>query len=112
MILMAKTTKFDAADYLDSPQAIAGYLSEAFETGDEQYIAQAIGTVARVEGMSKIATDTGLSRESLYRALGEGGNPEFGTVMKVLNALDVQLVAKKVRGRFLGQSLGSPLVRE
>jgi probable addiction module antidote protein len=94
MILMAKTTKFDAADYLDSPQAIADYLSEAFETGDEQYIAQAIGTVARVEGMSKIATETGLSRESLYRALGEGGNPEFGTVMKVLNALDVQLVAK------------------
>jgi probable addiction module antidote protein len=94
MMLMARTTKFDAADYLDSPQAIADYLSEAFETGDEQYIAQAIGTVARVEGMSKIAKDTGLSRESLYRALGDGGNPEFGTVMKVLNALDVQLVAK------------------
>jgi len=91
---MAKTAKFDVADYLDSPQAIADYLSEAFQTGNGQYIAQAIGTAARAEGMSKIAKDTGLSRESLYRALGEGGNPEFGTVMKVLNALDVQLVAK------------------
>jgi len=94
MIFMAKTAKFDVADYLDSPQAIADYLSEAFQTGNGQYIAQAIGTAARAEGMSKIAKDTGLSRESLYRALGEGGNPEFGTVMKVLNALDVQLVAK------------------
>lgn len=73
---------------------IAAYLSEAFETGDYDYIAQAIGTVARAKGMSGIARDAGLSRENLYRALDHGGKPEFGTVMKVLNALDVQLVAK------------------
>lgn len=91
---LAKTTTFDDADYLDSPQAIADYLSEAFETGDEQTIATALGTVARVQGMTKIAKETGLSRESLYRALGSDGNPEFATVMKVLKALDVQLVAK------------------
>ncbi|MGC1464909.1 MAG: addiction module antidote protein [Pseudolabrys sp.] len=91
---MAKAPRFDAADYLDSPQAIADYLSEAFETGDDEVIAQAIGTIARVQGMSSVARDAGLSRENLYRALSADGKPEFSTVIKVLNALDVQLVAK------------------
>jgi len=91
---MAKVPRFDAADYLDSPQAVADYLSEAFETGDDEYIAEAIGTVARAQGMSAIAKEAGLSRENLYRALNEGGKPEFSTVMKVLDALGVQLVAK------------------
>lgn len=91
---MAKASKFDAADYLDSPQAIADYLSEAFETGDDEYIAIAIGTVARAKGMSGIAKETGLNRENLYKSLNDGGKPEFGTVMKVLNSFDVQLVAK------------------
>jgi len=91
---MAKAQKFDAAEYLDSPQAIADYLSEAFETGDDEFISVAIGTVARAKGMSAVAKDTGLSRENLYRTLNSGGKPEFGTVMKVLNSFDVQLVAK------------------
>jgi probable addiction module antidote protein len=91
---MAKTSRFDAADYLDSPQAVADYLSEAFATGDDEYIAEAIGTVARAQGMSAVAKEAGLSRENLYRALNEGGKPEFSTVMKVLDALGVQLVAK------------------
>jgi len=91
---VAKTAKFDAADYLDSPQAIADYLSEAFETGDDDFIAQAIGTVARSKGMSAVASEAGLSRENLYRALNTGGRPEFSTVMKVLDALGIQLVAK------------------
>jgi probable addiction module antidote protein len=91
---MAKAPRFDSADYLDSPKAIADYLTEAFETGDDEYIAQAIGTVARSQGMTSVAKDAGLSRENLYRALSADGKPEFGTVIKVLNALDVQLVAK------------------
>ena len=91
---MAKASRFDAAEYLDSPQAIADYLSEAFETSDDEFIAQAIGTVARSQGMSGVAKDAGVSRENLYRALNAGGKQEFGTVMKVLNALGVQLVAK------------------
>jgi probable addiction module antidote protein len=91
---MAKVRDFDVAEYLDSPKAIAAYLSEAFETGDDALIAQALGTVARVKGMKDIANETGLNRENLYRSLSEGGNPELGTVMKVLDALDVQLVAK------------------
>jgi probable addiction module antidote protein len=91
---MAKARDFDVAEYLDSPEAIAAYLSEAFETGDDALIAQALGTVARLKGMKGIAKETGLNRENLYRSLSEGGNPELGTVMKVLDALDVQLVAK------------------
>jgi probable addiction module antidote protein len=91
---MAKAQKFDAAEYLDSPQAIADYLSEAFETGDEGFIAIAIGTVARAKGMTDVSKETGLNRENLYKSLAEGGKPEFGTVMKVLNSFDLQLVAK------------------
>jgi probable addiction module antidote protein len=91
---MAKAKPFDAADYLDSPQAIAAYLSEAFATGEDDLIARALGTVARVKGMKAVAEEAGVSRENLYRSLSAGGKPELGTVMKVLGALDVQLVAK------------------
>lgn len=91
---MAKASKFDAADYLKSPQAIADYLSEAFETGDETFIAEALGTVARAKGMAGIASETGLSREGLYRSLSSGGRPELATAMKVLDAFDMQLVVK------------------
>ena len=91
---MAKAQTFDAAEYLDTPQAVAAYLSEALETGDDSVIAQALGTVARVKGMKTVAKDAGVSRENLYRALTAGGKPELSTVMKVLDALDVQLVAK------------------
>jgi len=91
---MAKAKAFDVADYLDTPEAVAAYLSEAFATNDDVLIARSLGTVARVKGMKNIADETGLNRENLYRSLGEGGNPAFGTVMKVLGALDVQLIAK------------------
>lgn len=91
---MAKAKIFDAAEYLDTPDAVAAYLSEAFETGDDSVIAQALGTVARIKGMKTVAKDAGVSRENLYRALAAGGKPELSTVMKVLDALDVQLVAK------------------
>jgi probable addiction module antidote protein len=91
---MTKERDFDVAEYLDSPEAIAAYLSEAFETGEDDLIAQALGTVARVKGMAGIAKEAGLNRENLYRSLSEGGKPELSTVMKVLDALDVQLVAK------------------
>jgi probable addiction module antidote protein len=91
---MAKATKFDAADYLKTPEAIADYLSEAFETGDEKFIAEALGTVARAKGMTGIANETGLSREGLYRSLSSEGHPELATTMKVLDAFDMQLVVK------------------
>ncbi|MCG6206801.1 putative addiction module antidote protein [Rhodopseudomonas sp. HC1] len=88
------TTPFDAADYLDSPETIAEYLTEAFESEDPVLITKAIGTVARAKGMTGVAEDTGLSRENLYRALGGDTKPEFATVLKVLHALGISLVAQ------------------
>jgi probable addiction module antidote protein len=87
-------SKFDTADYLDSPETIAEYLSEAFETGDPEYIAVALGNIARAKGMTAVAKEAELSRENLYRALSENGRPELGTVMKVLDVLGVQLMAR------------------
>ncbi|PZA09519.1 putative addiction module antidote protein [Rhodopseudomonas palustris] len=91
---MVSTTPFDAADYLDSPEMIADYLTEAFESEDPALITKAIGAVARAKGMSGVAEETGLSRENLYRALGGDAKPEFATVLKVLHALGISLVAQ------------------
>jgi probable addiction module antidote protein len=91
---MAKTRLFDAATYLDSREAIAAYLNEAFETRDAAFITEALGTVARAHGMTDLAKETGLSRENLYKALSADGHPEFGTVMKVLDSFGVQLQAR------------------
>jgi probable addiction module antidote protein len=89
-----KTSRFDAADYLDSPEAQAEYMTAALETGDAEFIRDAVGVVARARGMTKIAKESGLSRESLYKALGGTGNPEFTTVMRILRALGLTLSAR------------------
>ena len=86
-----ETRPFDAARYLDSPEAVVEYLEAAFETGDAAFIVNAFGVAARARGMTQIARDASLSRESLYRALGDGGNPEFGTVLKVAKALGLRI---------------------
>jgi probable addiction module antidote protein len=91
---MAKTRTFDSAEYLDNPEVIAEYLSEAFETADASFIAHAIGTAARARGMTDIAREAGMSRENLYRSLSGETKPEFDTIMRVLTALGVQLAAK------------------
>jgi probable addiction module antidote protein len=92
---MLETRPYDSARYLDNNETIAGYLEaafeEAFETDDPSFIVHAFGVVARARGMTQIAKDAGLSRESLYRALGENGNPEFSTVLKVAKALGLRL---------------------
>ena len=75
-------------------KVIAAYVTEALESGDAELVAIAIGDVARARGMTEIAKEAGLSREHLYRALSAGGNPEFGTVLKTLSALGMQLTAK------------------
>ena len=82
------TGDFDVADYLDSPEMIAGYLNETLATGDTALITKAIGTVARAKGMTAMAKETGVAREHLYKALSETGNPEFATLMKALNAME------------------------
>ena len=89
-----EVTDFDPAEYLDNDEMIAGYLSDALETRDPAYIADAIVVVARAKGMKRVAEDAGVSRESLYRALSANGNPEFGTVLKVLASLNIKLIAK------------------
>jgi probable addiction module antidote protein len=89
--MTVETRPFDPTRYLDSDEAIDGFLEEAFETGDAAFIAQALGVVAKARGMTRIAKDAGLSRESLYRALGENGNPAFATVLKVAKALGLRL---------------------
>ena len=86
-----KTTLFDVADYLTTEKDIKAYLDEALASGDSRLVAAALGDVARAKGMTKIAEETGLSRESLYKSLSDKGNPEFGTVFKVLKALGYSL---------------------
>lgn len=88
-----KTTKFDVADYLEREGDIAEYLSEALALEDPAYFQHALGAVARAKGMAAIARKTGLGRQSLYKALSEGGNPEFSTVVKVLAALGIKISA-------------------
>lgn len=91
---LVKTTPFDAAEFLDSPEAIAEYLNEAFSDGDAAFVARAIGTAARVRGVADVARQAGLSRENLYRSLNGETRPEFDTVLRVLDALGLKLEAK------------------
>ncbi len=87
------TFPFDAAEALDTSEAIAEYLTAALETNDPSYVAKAIGTVARARGMSDIARESGLSRENLYRSLNGETKTELDTIVRVLNALGIRLSA-------------------
>ena len=90
---MGKTTEFDAASYLDSEEMIAEYLNQALASGDTDLLLSAIGDVAKARGMAQIARDTGLGRESLYKAFAVGAKTRFETILKVLTALGVQMRA-------------------
>ncbi|KTD47780.1 addiction module antidote protein [Legionella quateirensis] len=85
---------YDPAAALDSPEAIAIFMVDAFETGDAGYIAKALGVVARAKGMAEIARETGLSREQLYRSFSEKGNPTLKTTLTVMRALGLDITAK------------------
>jgi probable addiction module antidote protein len=89
-----KLTTFDPAEDLSSDEAITVFMEEAFKTGDVSYIAHALGVVARAKGMTQIASQTGLSREQLYRSFSENGNPTLRTTIAVMKALGVELTAK------------------
>ncbi|MFZ2960699.1 MAG: addiction module antidote protein [Candidatus Ozemobacteraceae bacterium] len=88
-----KTSSWDAAEYLETEEDMASYLEVALEANDPSLIAAALGDIARAKGMSQIAKQSGLGRESLYKALSPEGNPEFSTILKVINALGLQLHA-------------------
>jgi probable addiction module antidote protein len=92
---MAKTftTPWDPAEHLETEEDMAAYLEAALEDGDPALIAAALGDIARAKGMTQVARDTGLGRESLYKALSPNGNPEFATIMRVVSALGLQLHA-------------------
>ncbi len=94
-----KTSPYDSAEYLDSPEAIHAYLEEALETDDPAFIAKALGTIARARGMSQVAKKAGVSRESLYKALSPDGNPEFGTILRVMQALGFRFSVTATQAR-------------
>ena len=92
-----KFTRWDSAEFLKTEEDIGYYLEACMEKAgdDPAFIAKALGTIARARGMSQVARDAGLSRESLYRALSGEGNPEFGTILKVAKALGLKLHISK-----------------
>ena len=100
---MAKTitTKYDVAEHLRTPEEMAAYLEASFEeaNGDAAFIAKALGDIARARGMSQVARESGLSRESLYKALSGKRVPGFDTILRVLNALGLKLHAKAVQAQ-------------
>jgi len=91
---MTNFTPFDAADYLDNEVTIAAYLNAALEDPDPDAFLVAVKAVARARGMTQLAKDSGLGRESLYKALSPGAKPRYETVMKVVRALGVNLHAR------------------
>ncbi len=93
-----KTRPFDPATHLESEDAIAAYLMEALDSNDPGFIANAIGVVARARGMTQVAREAGLSRESLYRTLGKDGNPELSTLLRVLGVLGLRLSVRPAAG--------------
>ena len=91
--MSSKLTKWDSASYLKTDEDIAAYLSACFEEAgdDAAFITLALGVVAKAKGMTQLAKQTGLGRESLYKALSGEGNPSFATILKVMRALGVQI---------------------
>jgi probable addiction module antidote protein len=88
---MSNLTTFDTAQYLDSKEMIAEYLSQVLAEGNTDELLEAMGNIAKAKGMAQIAKDTGLGRESLYKTFQVGAKPRFETVMKVLNSFGVKL---------------------
>ena len=86
-----KTSRWDAADTLETKEDIAAYLDAVLEDGDPDLLKAALGDIARAKGMTELARAAGLGRANLYKALSPEGNPEFGTVLKVMRALGLKL---------------------
>ena len=92
------TTRYDVAEHLRTPKEMAAYLEACFEAadGDAAFIAKALGDIARAKGMSQVARDAGLSRQSLYKALSGERIPGFDTILKVISALGLKLHAESI----------------
>ena len=94
------TTRYDVAEHLRTPEEMAAYLEACFQeaNGDAAFIAKALGDIARAKGMTQVARDAGLSRESLYKALSGERSPGFDTILRVIDALGLKLHAKTSLG--------------
>jgi probable addiction module antidote protein len=95
---MTKTSRYDVAEHLRTPVEMAAYLEACLEEadGDAAFVAKALGDIARAKGMTEVARDAGLSRESLYKALSGERSPNFETILKVVGALGIKLHAEAV----------------
>lgn len=89
-----KTSRFEASRFLDNPVTISAFLAEAMREGDSEHLMEALGEVAKAVGINKIAQEAGVNRESLYKTFKQGTKPRFETVVKVLEALGVELAIK------------------
>ena len=94
------TSRYDVAEHLRTPEEMAAYLEACLEEadGDAAFVAKALGDIARAKGMTQVARDAGLSRESLYKALSGERSPTFGTILKVIGALGLKLRAEASQG--------------
>src|SRR3954463_11830070 len=94
-----KTSRYDVTEHLRTPAEMAAYLEACLEeaNGDAAFIAKALGDIARAKGMTQVARDAGLSRESLYKALSGDRSPSFETILKVVHALGLRLYAEPSR---------------
>lgn len=93
-IKISELPEFDVAEYLESEEDMAAYLTTVLEEDDPGLLAAALGDIARARGMSQVAKDSGIAREALYKALRPGSEPRFETISRVCAALGVRLVAK------------------
>ena len=91
-----ETRPWDAAEHLETSEDMVAYLEAALEQGDPKLVAAVLGDIARAKGMTEVAQEAGLGRESLYKSLSPDGNPEFGTVLRVVRALGLRLRAAAV----------------
>ncbi|MCG6206331.1 putative addiction module antidote protein [Rhodopseudomonas sp. HC1] len=91
---VSKLKKFNATEHLRTPEARAEYLSIVLADGDPTEVRDALNLVARAQGMSAVAKAAGVTREGLYKTLGENGNPEFATILRVFGAMGIRLTAE------------------
>ena len=94
-MMETKTSPYDVAEFLETPEEMAAYLGACIQEsdGDAAFIAKALGDIARAKGMTQVARESGLSRESLYKALSGDRSPSFEPILKVISALGLQLSA-------------------
>ncbi|NQW54278.1 MAG: putative addiction module antidote protein [Rhodospirillales bacterium] len=104
MATVTRTIPFDAAEFFSDPADQAELLNEALASGNAAFVANVLGTIARARGMAKVAQEVGVTREGLYRALSDKGDPKLTTFLGVLSALQLELAAKPGKSRKLASA--------